>query len=284
MQSGFYSVTGAMVTQFNRLDQISNNLANVNTGGFKRDDQVIGDFMRLYQTVRDELPLNNHTKESAKFLNRSINRVPRIVERYKDFSLGSMVKTDNKLDLALGEENLFFVVDTPNGYKLTRNGAFLLNENGKLVTKDGFKVLSKDYFKNNQSLEIPLNAKDIAIDKSGRILYLDQTNMGELQYVNTIMVVRVDDPQELKPVGDNYFEYKLDESKKDDKTKFHFRIVDRPVSVYQGMLEKSNVNPVREMSALIETNRLVEMYQKAMTTQMDDLNTDAITKLASVRA
>jgi len=284
MQSGFYSVTGAMVTQFNRLDQISNNLANVNTGGFKRDDQVIGDFMRLYQTVRDELPLNNHTKESAKFLNRSINRVPRIVERYKDFSLGSMVKTDNKLDLALGEENLFFVVDTPNGYKLTRNGAFLLNENGELVTKDGFKVLSKDYFKNNQSLEIPLNAKDIAIDKSGRILYLDQTNMGELQYVNTIMVVRVDDPQELKPVGDNYFEYKLDESKKDDKTEFHFRIVDRPASVYQGMLEKSNVNPVREMSALIETNRLVEMYQKAMTTQMDDLNTDAITKLASVRA
>jgi len=240
--------------------------------------------MRLYQTVRDELPLNNHTKEAAKFLNRSINRVPRIVERYKDFSLGSMVKTDNKLDLALGEKNLFFVVDTPNGYKLTRNGAFILNENGEVVTKDGFKVLSKDYFKNYQSLEIPLNAKDIAIDKSGRILYLDQNNMSELQYVNTIMIVRVDDPQELKPVGDTYFEYKLDENKKNDKTEFHTRIVDNPVSVYQGMLEKSNVNPVREMSALIETNRLVEMYQKAMTTQMDDLNRDAITKLASVRA
>ena len=284
MQSGFYSVTGAMVTQFNRLDQISNNLANVNTGGFKRDGQVVGDFMRLYQTVRDELPLNNHTKEAAKFLNRSINRVPRIVERYKDFSLGSMVKTDNRLDLALGEKNLFFVVDTPQGYKLTRNGAFILNESGEVVTKDGFKVLSKDYFKNNQSLEIPSNAKDISIDKSGRILYLDQNNMSELQYVNTIMIVRVDDPQELKPVGNNNFEYRLDKNRKDDKTEFHFRIVDRPVSVYQGMLEKSNVNPVREMSALIETNRLVEMYQKAMTTQMDDLNKDAITKLASIRA
>jgi len=124
-----------------------------------------------------------------------------------------------------------------------------------------------------------LNAKDISIDKSGRILYLDQTNMSELQYVNTIMVVRVDDPQELKPVGDNMFTYNSE-----DGTELHTRIVDRPVSVYQGMLEKSNVNPVREMSALIETNRLVEMYQKAMTTQMDDLNRDAITKLASVRA
>jgi len=284
MQNGYYDVTGAMVTQFNRLDQISNNLANLNTNGFKKDGQVIGDFMRLYQTVRDELPLENHTKDGAKFLNRSLNRVPRIVERYKDFSLGAMMKTDNKLDLALGEENLFFVVDTPTGYKLTRNGAFLLNEKGEIITKDGHIVLSKDYFKNNQSLEIPLNAKDIAIDKSGRILYLDQTNMSELQYVNTIMIVRVDDPQELRPVGDNYFEYRLDENKKDDRTEFHFRVVDRPVSVYQGMLEKSNVNPVREMSALVETNRLVEMYQKAMTTQMDDLNKDAITKLASIRA
>jgi len=93
------------------------------------------------------------------------------------------------------------------------------------------------------------------------------------------MIVRVDDLQELKPVGDNMFEYNSE-----DGPEFHMRIVDRPVSVYQGMLEKSNVNPVREMSALIETNRLVEMYQRAMTTQMDDLNRDAITKLASVRA
>jgi flagellar basal-body rod protein FlgG len=279
MQNGYYNVTGAMVTQFNRLDQISNNLANLNTNGFKRDDQVIGDFMRLYQEKRDELPLNNHTKPAAKFLNRSLNRVPRIVERYKDFSLGSMVKTGNKLDLALGEKNLFFVIDTPNGYKLTKDGAFLLNENGEVVTKDGFKVLSKDYFKNNQALEIPSRAKDISIDKSGRILYLDQTDMGQLKYLNTIMVVKVDDIQNLKPIGDNMFDYDSN-----DGIENHITIVDKPVSVYQGMIEKSNVNPVREMSALIETNRLVEMYQKAMTTQMDDLNRDAITKLASVRA
>ena len=279
MQNGFYAVTGAMVTQFNRLDHISNNLANLNTNGFKRDDQVIGDFMRLYQIVQDELPIKNHTKEAAKFLNRSLNRVPRIVENYKDFSLGSMVKTGNKLDLALGEENLFFVVDTPDGYKLTKNGAFVLNENGEMVTKDGYIVLSKEYFKNSQPIELPLNAVDIMIDKSGRVEYLDQTAFNEPVYVNDIMIVRVDDLTSLKPIGDNLFAFDSD-----DDPILHMRIVDNPISVYQGVLEKSNVNPVREMSALIETNRLVEMYQKAMTTQMDDINKDAITKLASVRA
>jgi flagellar basal-body rod protein FlgG len=279
MQNGFYSVTGAMVTQFNRLDQISNNLANVNTSGFKRDDQVIGDFMRLYQEKRDELPLNNNTKDAAKFLNRSLNRVPRIVESYKDFSLGSMVKTGNKLDIALGEENLFFAVKTPDGIRLTKNGAFTLNEKGEMVTKEGYQVLSKSYFKNSQPIELPVNALDIMIDKSGRIEYLDQTALNEPVYVNNMMIVRVDDLQSLKSVGENLFAFDSNED-----PELQMRIVDNPVSVYQGMLEKSNVNPVREMSALIETNRLVEMYQKAMTTQMDDINRDAITKLASVRA
>ncbi|SFP62801.1 flagellar hook-basal body protein [Hydrogenimonas thermophila] len=278
MQNGFYAVTGAMVTQFNRLDQISNNLANVNTNGFKKDDQVIGDFMRLYQEKRDELPLNNNTKDAAKFLNRSLNRVPRIVESYKDFSLGSMVKTDNKLDLALGEENLFFAVKTPDGIRLTKDGAFSLNEKGQMVTKEGYLVLSKSYFKNQQPIELPVNAVDIMIDKSGKIKYLDQTAFDTPVYRNDIMVVRVDDLKSLKSVGENLFTLDAEEPE------LQMRIVDNPVSVYQGMLEKSNVNPVREMSALIETNRLVEMYQKAMTTQMDDINRDAITKLASVRA
>jgi len=125
---------------------------------------------------------------------------------------------------------------------------------------------------------LPINAVDIMIDKSGRIEYIDQAAFNEPVYVNNIMVVRVDDLTSLKPIGENLFAFDTD-----DDPRLHMRVVDNPVSVYQGMLEKSNVNPVREMSALIETNRLVEMYQKAMTTQMDDINRDAITKLASVR-
>ncbi len=67
MQTGYYQATAGMVTQFNRLDLIANNLANVNTAGFKEDDVVIGDFMRLYKEARDELPNGDNTKMQQSF-------------------------------------------------------------------------------------------------------------------------------------------------------------------------------------------------------------------------
>jgi flagellar basal-body rod protein FlgG len=87
MQTGYYVATGGIVTQFNRLNVISNNLANVNTNGFKQDDIVIGDFERMFKESRDILPLDNNTKESAKFINRALNKVPQVVEEYTNFSL-----------------------------------------------------------------------------------------------------------------------------------------------------------------------------------------------------
>ena len=278
MQSGFYTVVGGMVTQFNRLDMISENLANVNTDGFKRRDAIIGDFMRIYQKSRDELPLANQTKEAAKFLNRSINRVPRLVEKYTDFQMGPMMKTGNPLDLALGEKNLFFAVETPDGIRLTRNGAFLLDDAGRLVTKEGYKVLSQSYFQNHRAIEIPENALKISISKGGRIEYLDQTAMESPIYVDDLMVVRVDDLQSLAPEADNYY------TMPGKKMEREMNIVTDTDAVHQFMLEKSNVNPVRQMTALIETNRLVEMYQKAMDAQMNEMNQEAVNKLASLRA
>ncbi len=278
MQNGFYTVAGAMVTQFNRLDQISNNLANLNTNGYKEQNLVIGDFMRIYQQKRDDLPLQNQTKEAAKFLNRSINRVPHIVNEYNDFSMGPMKATGNPLDLALGEKDLFFAVETPAGVRLTRDGAFKLDEQGRVVTKEGYPVLSSGYFKSRQPIYVPAEAVNLKIDAGGRIEYMDQTALDTPVYVDRLMVVRVEDPESLKNEGGNLFttEGGLKES--------GLTIVTQTSAVRQGMIEKSNVNPVRQMTELIETNRLVEMYQKAMNAQMDDLNSDAINKLASVRA
>ncbi|RUM46073.1 MAG: flagellar biosynthesis protein FlgG [Hydrogenimonas sp.] len=274
MQNGYYSVTGAMVTQFNRLDRISNNLANLNTPGFKEQKEVVGDFMKIFQEKRDELPLKNHTKASAQFLNRTLNRVPRIVEEYTDFQLGAMTQTGNPLDLALGEENLFFTVQTPSGLRLTRNGAFQRNDQGVLVTKDGFPVLSK----NQQPIQIPPEAVNITINPTGRIEYREADNMAEPVYLDDLMVVRMDNPQDLQAEGGTYL------NDRDGQLATKIKVVDQTRQVHQFMLEKSNVNPIHEMTALIETNRLVEMYQKAMNTQMDDMNSDAINKIASTRA
>ena len=147
-----------------------------------------------------------------------------------------------------------------------------------MVTKEGYPVLPSGYFKSRQPLFVPAEAINIKIDGSGRVEYMDQTALDTPVYVDSLMVVRVDDPQSLKPEGNNLFTMEGGLKERD------LNIASRSSAIRQGMIEKSNVNPVRQMTELIETNRLVEMYQKAMNAQMDDLNNDAINKLASIRA
>ncbi len=267
MQTGYYSATGGMVTQFNRLDMISNNLANLNTNGYKKDNVVIGDYLRVFQESRDELPLDNHTREGAKFLNRSIVRVPKVVEEYTDFGLGGFKATNNPFDISLKEDDKFFAVETPNGVRYTRDGAFTLNSNGELVTREGFLVLPTDYEMTKTAITIPENSR-ITVDEDGKI-YADEIEIASLQ------VAQFKDIKYLKKEGNNLFRAELPADKRE---------LSDSRAVIQGFVEKSNVNAVTEMTSLIEANRLVGMYQKAMDTQMNDLNSDAINKLANIKA
>lgn len=276
MQSGYYNTTGGMVTQFNRLDLISNNLANLNTTGFKRDDVVIGDYLRLYETHKEQLPIEDHTRKAAKFLNRTMNRVPIISEEYTDRSVGNLTQTDNPLDFALQRENAFFVIQTPDGIRYTRDGNFNLNSDGYLVNKEGYLVLSRDGIDSQEGIRVSAGLH-IESDTSGN-LYLRNLNndaIGEQINIGALAIVRFENPRYLKKVGKNLYEYPKE--RKDER-----EIVQNSI-VAQGFVEKSNVNAVREMTSLIETNRLVDMYSKVMKSHMDDLNTEAITKLA-VRA
>jgi flagellar basal-body rod protein FlgG len=265
MQTGYYVATGGMVTQFNRLNLISNNLANANTNGYKADDVIIGDFERMFKESRDILPLDNNTKEAAKFINRDLNKVPQIVEEYTNFSLGNMAKTGNDLDFALTKKNAFFLVKTPEGIKATRDGSFSVNDEGHLVTKEGYEVLPKTYFTDYHLLEVRQNYP-IKADKNGD-LYQDGLQ------TNSLFVASFDDLSKLKKVGDNLYDFS-------DMTP----IENGKGAVVQGFIEKSNINMVKEMTNLIDTNRLVEMYQKVMDTQMNEVNKDAIEKLANYRA
>ncbi len=270
MQNGYYQVTGAMVTQFNKLDVISNNLANVNTSGFRRDSVVIGDFERLYQEKRDELPLQNHTKEAAKFFNRSINRVPRVVDQYTDFSSMRMRHTGNTLDFALKEPDLFFLVETPQGVRLTQQSSFDINSEGELVTKEGYKLLPDNFVNSeDRSIRIP----------KGTALYLsdDGTLSMDGDRLARLYIARVKNLQMLEKEGDTL--YKIE-----DIAQNAIQVNEGSAYVKQGYQQISNVNAVEEMVSLIETNRLVEMYQRVMTTHMDELNRDAITKLTTTRA
>lgn len=258
MQTGYYAATGGMVAQFNRMDTIASNLANVNTAGFKKDNLIMGDFERIYKIAQDELPIKNHTYEAASYFNRTMNRVPHVVDAFIDFSQGNIQQTGNALDLALSKEENFFVVKTPAGNRLTRDGLFTLNNDGVLVNKRGHEVLSSD------GTPIRFNSEDaiVVIDKDGTI----STNVPDtLQMApnQQIMVVSPENRRMLTKEGENnYIADPLDAL---------IPITDSG-SVMQGYVEKSNVNPVHEMVALIEANRLVGMYQKAMDSQMNDLN------------
>jgi len=270
MQTGYYSSAAGMVTQFNRLNTIANNLANVNTNGFKEDNLIVGDFMRLYQEKRDALPNENNTKEAAKFINRTMAKAPQVVDSYTNYSVGNMQKTSNSLDLALSRKNLFFAVKTPEGVRFTRDGSFSLDDEGKLVTKQGYEVLGDDYLKNNEGITFATTDSVIDVDKNGQI----STNVpGSLLFTQNkkLFIASVDNLRYLKKEGDNL--YRLDDMKRMHGS-------EESGAVEQGFLEKSNVNAVKMMTQLIETNRLVGMYQKAMDTQMNDMNRDAIEKIA----
>lgn len=268
MQTGFYANTGGMVAQFNRLDTISNNLANANTVGFKRDDLVIGDYMRLYQETHDELPLRNHTRQAAQHLNRAMVRVPQVVEGYTNHDLGAFAQTGNPLDVALQNPNLFFTIETPGGVRYTRDGSFRLDDQGFLVAKEGFRVLDRE----GNPIEFPSD-RHITVNSEGGIFLQDSDDLEGAEELAMLGVVRFDNPKWLEKTGHNY--YKTQEPPI------------QPIGqslVIQGYIEKSNINTVSEMTALIETNRLVGMYQKVMDTHMNELNGDAINKLATIKA
>ena len=265
MQSGFYSATGGMVVSFNKLDTVTNNLANLNTNGFKRDDLIVGDFMRLYQEKRDELPLNNHTKESAQFFNRSMDRVPHIVADYTKHETGAMQQTGNKLDFSVKRDDLFFAVKTPAGIRFTRDGSFTLNEQGELTTKRGYPVLPADYFQQGKLIKFEARSKEPHVDSAGRIFI-------ENNQVSQFMLAQPSDLKKLKKEGGSLF------IPADERV---FQIEKNSNAVAQGVVEKSNVNAVKEMVTMIEAHRMLGMYQKVMDTQMNDLNRDAIEKLAA---
>jgi len=270
MQTGFYASAAGMVTQFNRLDTIANNLANVNTVGYKEDNVIVGDFMNIYKEARDDLPNANNSENGAAFINRTMTRAPQVVDSFTNYSVGTMQSTSNPLDFSLTKEGLFFAVKTPEGVKLTRDGSFTTNDEGVLVTKQGYEVLPSDYLQSGGNITFSTEDNIIAVDKNGQIS-TNVPNTASLTQNKKLFIAQPQNLANLKKEGDNL--YAIEDISK-------LQHISESGAVKQGFVEKSNVNAVKMMTQMIETNRLVGMYQKAMSTQMDDMNRDAIEKLA----
>ena len=253
MIRGLYTGASGMRAQEHRLDALSNNLANVDLNGYKRDISVHKAF--------PELLIRRFEDDGVfRFPAGSVDVAPLVGklgtgveynESYTVFEQGSLKATENTFDLALDNAG-FFVVDTPQGLRYTRNGSFWLGKERILETKDGFPVLGEGGI-------IRISKDLVSIDKLGRI-WERETTEADAELLDTIRVVDFPRRRFLQKQGTSFwtenensgFARDLEES-------------DRP-GVLQGFLEGSNVNPVTEMVNMIEVNRAYEANQKVILT------------------
>ncbi|RXK05314.1 flagellar hook-basal body protein [Halarcobacter bivalviorum] len=224
-----YPLAASMINQINRIDMISNNLANVNTVGFKQEGTTEGSFN--YYLQRAQQDGFNPTK-----LNEVVNTIPKMDTKYIHAEMGPIVSTGNALDFSLTQSDTFFKVrDEKSGDVVyTRDGSFK-NLNGMLVDSNGQAVLSID-------------DEPIAIEAG-------EYFQGEIGVVK----INYDDLEKYK---DNNFKIKeaginIEQLENNDG------------QFMQGSLEKSNVNSVSSMVALIDAHRRLEQAQKAIQSESE---------------
>ena len=244
----FTAVTGAMAEE-DRINTIANNLANVNTPGFKRSGMAFKAYFNEYlRKLEKEGTTPEKIPTSPEFLTllRSTEYVV-TDETYVDFSPGPIKVTGNPLDVAIDGQG-FFKVKTPKGVMYTRNGNFTMNEKGELVTQDGFQVLD------TKGKPIVIKGKNIAIGEDGTV-WVD----GGI--VSRIAVVDFPNKKLLIKRAGQLFE-NVDPAGNRERLLKSYR-------VEGGAVEMSNVNVVKEMVGMIETMRKFEAHQRVITTFSD---------------
>jgi flagellar basal-body rod protein FlgG len=247
MQDALFSgLFGALTTE-HRMNYIANNLANVNTHGYKRDALAFSDTMAYYAHDEIREPLMTLRSKPLFPEQKNVSRARLAVDTV-DFSQGSMKATGDPLDLAIAGENAFFKVETPNGEFLTRNGHFVLSSDGTIMTPQGYTLQG-----GGGAIQIPPGTRNITISGDGQV-HAD----GEL--IGRIQLFSVDNLKKMEKFGHNLFK---------PRDKAEVTEGDGYASgarVEQGFVEAANVEVVTEMVSMIETNRQFEAYQKIMQT------------------
>ncbi|VDB00968.1 Flagellar basal-body rod protein FlgF [Olavius algarvensis spirochete endosymbiont] len=259
MIRGLYTGASGMRAQEHRLNALSNNLANVDLNGYKRDISVHKAF--------PELLIRRFEDDGVfRFPAGSVDVAPLVGklgtgveynESYTVFEQGSLKVTENTFDLALDDAG-FFVIDTPQGLRYTRNGSFWLGKEQILETKDGFPVFGEGGI-------IRISKDVVSIDKLGRIWEKDVGD-DDAELVDTIRVVGFPRRRYLQKQGTSFWT-----DNENSGFARNLEGADRP-GVLQGFLESSNVNPVTEMVNMIEVNRAYEANQKVVLTHDSLLN------------
>lgn len=239
MIKGLYISRAGMDPKMSRMDIIANNLANINTIGYKRDAL----FMRkLEELTSEQLQANGG--------------LPGLhAEQFTSYTAGALKQTNNPLDVAIQGDG-FFVIETPGGQMYTRNGNFSLASDGTLVTGQGHPVLGEGghiLFRESEKIDTAV----LSIDERG-LISVDGEPVGRLR------VVTFDSLRELKKEG-GYFSA-------NNEPEIELVPGEGVSLIRQGFIEESNVDAIQEMVYMIELSRNFESYQRMIQVQDSSLD------------
>ena len=236
-----------------RLTTISNNLANVNTTAFKKDRTLFADlFYQDQRSAGSPLDQQNNTPTGTQY-----GTGVKIVGTQKEFSVGNIQNTGQKLDVAITGDG-FFQVQLANGdIAYTRAGNFQRNQDGTLTTAQGLPL--------QPQIDIPANTTDIEIGKDGTVKATvagetDPEDLGQLTLVSFM------NPAGLSAMGDNLYQETAASGEPTEGTPGENGLG----QLEQGALEGSNVQVVEEMVDMITVQRAYEMNAK-MVSAADDI-------------
>ena len=237
-----------------QMDVVANNVANVNTNGFKADRSLFEEFL-------------TSGAHEDNFVGRD-RRISFVQDRgtFKDFTQGASELTKNPLDVAIDGPG-FLVVQTPAGERYTRDGGLKINNQGQLVNSSGYPVLG-----GSGPIVLQPTDKELTIAADGNVTVLEGTNRVD-SVRGKLRVVRFADAQKLVKEGSNLYAAGTDIGPQPDTAS----------KVQQGFIEKSNVSSVAEMSRMIEVTRAYSSIS-TMLQQQGDLRKTAIERLADVPA
>jgi flagellar basal-body rod protein FlgF/flagellar basal-body rod protein FlgG len=237
------------------LDVVANNIANLNTTGFKADSQVFHEHL---------MPVAR-----AERFTGSDRRLSYVVDHvtWHDFSQGPVQQTGNPLDLAL-DGKAFLTVETPGGERYTRNGALQINAQGQLVTSDGHRVLGE-----NGPIVFQLQDRDISVARDGTITVREGVNPTDQGVRGKLRLAAFAQPERLRKDGTSLY------VAPDGVTPE----ADLNAAVLQGAIEKSNVRAVAEMTRMIDVTRTYTAIA-GMLQQHGEMRRSAIERLAEVPA
>ncbi|MBR4373862.1 MAG: flagellar basal-body rod protein FlgF [Treponema sp.] len=265
MIRGWYIGSSGMNAQQNRLDTISNNLANVDTAGYKRDVSVSKSFPELLLRRSEADGVIQHpfgSSDVAPIIGK-LGLGVETNENFTEFEQGSFRVTDEPTDMALGGEG-FFAVQTPNGERYTRNGNFIVGKEGILETKDGYPVLGENGIIH---LDRVLEGAKFSVNEDGIVQINAKDIDDEDVIVDRMKIVRFDNERYLKKMGNSMW------MATDVSGEAYIAEGSERPKALQGYMETSNVNVVNEMVRMIEVNRAYEASQKTIQSEDTMMNT-----------